>query len=398
MRTTNTTLIRLVPLLLLVLASGRALSAQPSLVTGYVQTVPLASSATPLASSNGSSFNRLRLTTDPVFGSVSVIVAYEHAVTFRLRSTPAGSGVGVVPGGGEWFDLQWTVVENEHAQWRHRFDRLRMGWNPTGGVELSAGRQAVSWGTTLFLTPADPFSPFSPSDPFREFRAGVDAARIRFNPTPLSEIDVVVRPTKTPVGEELTALGRGLMTVRNWEISGWGGSLYGDPAGAVATAGALGAFALRGEAAIREVVNRIVFRGTIGLDRFFRVAGRDLYLLVEYQHDGLAASSADEYLEVLRSEPFARGELQVLGRDETVLQASYQLHPLWSVSGLWLWNLNDGSALLSPSVAYSASDETAVLGGVLVGIGDDRLTAARPLPSEYGLSGTTAYLSVSWFF
>lgn len=398
MRTTNTTLIRSVPLLLLVLASSRTLCAQPPLVTGYVQTVPLASSTTPLAASNGSSFNRLRLTIAPVVGSVSVNVAYEHAATFRLRNTLARSGVGAVPSGGEWFDLQWTVVEKEHTQWRHRFDRLRMGWNPTGGVELSAGRQAVSWGTTLFLTPADPFSPFSPADPFREFRAGVDAARIRLNPTPLSELDVVVRPTKTSVGEELTALGRGLMTVRNWEISGWGGSLYGDPAGAVAAAGALGAFALRGEAAIREVVNRIVFRGTIGLDRLFRVAGRDLYFLVEYQHDGLAASSADEYLEVLRSEPFARGELQVLGRDETVLQASYQLHPLWSASGLWLWNLNDRSALLSSSMAYSASDETAVRGGVLVGIGDDRLTAVRPLPSEYGLSGTTAYLSVSWFF
>jgi hypothetical protein len=384
-------------LLLFVLATSQTLSAQP-LVTGYVQTVPLASTTTPLADSNASSFSRFRLTTAPVFGSISVDVAYEHAATFRLRDTPGGSGVGTVPSGGEWLALQWGLVDDEHGQWGHRFDRLRVGWNPTSGVELSAGRQAVSWGTTLFLTPADPFSPFSPADPFREFRAGVDAARIRLNPTPLSEIDVVVRPTETSVGEELTALGRGLMTVRNWEISGWGGSLYGDPAGAVAATGALGAFAIRGEAAFREVVNRSVFRGTIGVDRLFRVAGRDLYLLAEYQHDGLAASSPDEYVDVLRSEPFARGELQVLGRDETVLQASYQLHPLWSVSGLWLWNLNDRSALLSSSVAYSASDETAILGGVLVGIGDDELTVDRPLPSEYGLSGTTAYLSVSWFF
>ena len=397
MRTTSITLIRLGLSLLLVLAS-RPLHAQAPPVTGYVQTVPLASSTTELADSNANSFNRFRLTTAPVFGSVSVDVAYEHAATLRLRDTPAGLGVGTVPSGGEWLELQWALVNEEHVQWGHRFDRLRVGWNPTGGVELSAGRQAVSWGTTLFLTPADPFSPFSPADPFREFRAGVDAARIRLNPTPLSEIDVVVRPTETSVGEELTALGRGLMTVKNWEISGWGGSLYGDPAGALAVAGALGAFAVRGEAAFREMVNRSVFRGTIGVDRLFRVAGRDLYLLAEYQHDGLAASSPDEYLDVLRSEPFARGELQVLGRDETVLQASYQLHPLWSVSGLWLWNVNDRSALLSPSVVYSASDETAILGGVLVGTGDDQVTVERPLPSEYGLSGTTAYLSVSWFF
>ena len=398
MRTTCTTRTRSVLLIVVVLTSSRALHAQSPLVSGYIQTVPLASDSTPLTESNISSFNRFRLTTEPVFKDLAFEVAYEHAATFRLRGVPTGSSVGVVPSGGEWLDLQWTVSEKKHVLWRHRFDRLAVGWNPTGGLQLSVGRQAVSWGTTLFLTPADPFSPFSPADPFREFRAGVDAARIRFNPTPLSELDVVVRPTKTGAGNELTALGRGLMTVSNWEISGWGGTLYGDASGAVAAAGALGAFAIRGEAAIRDLVDGVVFRGTIGLDRLFRVAGRDLYLLVEYQRNGLAASGADEYLDVLRSESFARGELQVLGRDETVLQATYQLHPLWSVAGLWLWNVNDRSALLSPSLSYLASDAAAVLGGLVVGIGDDQLTTERPLPSEYGLAGITAYLSVSWFF
>ena len=112
----------------------------------------------------------------------------------------------------------------------------------------------------------------------------------------------------------------------------------------------------------------------------------------------LGASSPDDYVGVLTSDPFARGELQVLGRDEIALQASYQLHPLWSVAALGLWNLNDGSLLLSPSVAYSASDEIAVSGGLFFGFGDDAPTPGRPLPSEYGLTGTTAYASFSIFF
>ena len=376
--------------------SGR-LHAQPS-VTSYVQSVPLASGSTPLSDSNLSSFNRFRLTTEPVFNGFTFDVAYEHAATFRQRPTPAGLGVGVVPSGGEWFDLQQTITEEEHVRWEHRFDRLRIGWRPTGAVELSGGRQAVSWGTTLFLTPADPFSPFSPADPFREFRAGVDAVRVRINPTPLSEVEVVVRPTKTDAGEELTALGRGLMTVKNWELSGWGGTLYGDPAGAVAAAGALGSLAVRGEAVVREVAGRVAFRGTIGVDRLLQVGGRDLFVLAEYQRDGLGAGGTEEYLGVLLSEPFTRGELQVLGRDETVVQASYQLHPLWGVAGLWLWNLNDRGVLLSPSVSYSASEEASVTGGLLFGLGDDQITPDRPLPSEYGLAGATAYLSMSWFF
>ena len=396
----TTTIIRLGQTILLCVCSlvlSAPLYAQP-LVSGYVQSVPFASGSTAFSESNVSSFNRFRFMAEPSFKNLTASVAFEHIATFRQKPTPIGFGVGVVPSGGEWFDLQQTITEQTHVRWEQRFDRLRIGWSPIDAVELSVGRQAVSWGTTLFLTPADPFSPFSPADPFREFRTGVDAARVRINPTPLSEVDLAIRPTKTGAGEETTALGRGLMTVKNWELSGWGGTLYGDPAGAAAAAGAVGALAVRGEAVVRNVAGRVAFRGAIGIDRLLRINGRDLFVLGEYQHDGLGAASVEEYLGVLLSEPFTRGELQVLGRDETVVQASYQLHPLWGVAGLWLWNLNDRSMLLSPSMSYSASEEANVTAGLFFGLGDDNVTPDRQLPSEYGLAGATAYLSMSWFF
>ena len=373
--------------------------AQSDWVTGYLQTVPLYTGSTTLQDSNISSFNRFRLTTRPVIGQVAVEAAYEHAASFRRLRIIGGPAVGVVPSGGQWLKLQWDVADNEHVLWQHRFDRLHVGWSPTRGVELSAGRQAVSWGTTLFLTPADPFVPFSPADPFREFRAGIDAARLRLSPTPLSEIDIVVRGTKTDgLGEELSALVRGLITVSNWEISGWGGALYGDAVGSMAAAGAIGAWAVRGEAVIRKINADLKFRGSVGVDRLLQVNRRDLTLLVEYQRDGLGGARPEEYLSVVTSDPFARGELQVVGRDETILQGAYQVHPLWNIAGLWLWNLNDRSALLSPSVLYSVSDESVLAGGVFFGIGADENTPARPLPSEYGMAGTTGYVSLSWFF
>jgi hypothetical protein len=68
------------------------------------------------------------------------------------------------------------------------------------------------------------------------------------------------------------------------------------------------------------------------------------------------------------------------------------------LSGLWLWNLNDRSALLAPSLSYSAGDEVTMSGGVYFGVGENTVTPHRPLASEYGLSGTTGYASISWFF
>jgi hypothetical protein len=63
-----------------------------------------------------------------------------------------------------------------------------------------------------------------------------------------------------------------------------------------------------------------------------------------------------------------------------------------------LWNLGDGSALLSPSFAYSASDSASVTGGLFFGFGPSELRSPEVLPSEYGLVPATAYLSVSLFF
>ena len=372
--------------------------AQSRWLSGYLQTVPLASGSTALIDSNFSNFNRFRLTSEPMWDTLSIVAVYEHAATIRRRESPLGPGVGAIPGGGEWMPLQWILADEEHLLWQHRLDRLRMGWSPTSAVEFAVGRQAVSWGTTLFLNPADPFAPFNPADPFREFRAGVDAARLRAYPSPLSEIDVVVRPTTTAVGEELTALVRGLTTVSNWELSVWGGSLYGDAAGAFGASGALGSWALRGEGAVRGVADTVVFRGTIGVDRQLQVYRHDLFLIVEYQYDRLAATDATDYLELLQSNPFLRGELQVLGRNESILQASYQVHPLWSVGGQWLFNMSDGSSLVSPSIAYSAGDDASISGALFLGFGDEEPTLARPLPSEFGLAGTTTHVSLSWYF
>jgi len=374
--------------------------AQSTWVSGYLQTVPLFSGATQFSQNSFSDFNRIRLTIDPSWGPLSVETAYDNTVSFRQRAGSSGFGLDTVPRGGEWLPLGGTLTgsNREHVLWSHRLDRLNIGFSPTDAVDLTVGRQAVSWGTTLFLTPADPFLPFSPADPFRQFRGGVDAARLRLYPGPLSALDLVVRVTDTPMGQEVTALGRGLTTWRNWELSAWAGTLYGDAAGAVGATGGIGPWAVRVEAVIRAIGGRIIGRGTVGLDRNIQVGGRDLYLVLEYQRDGLAASEPDEYLALLLTSEFLRGELQTLGRDEAVAQAAYQFHPLWSLSGLAMWNMNDGSVLLAPGVGYSAGDETTISGGIYFGHGADTVTATRPLPSEFGLSGTTGYLSVSFFF
>lgn len=369
-------------------------------IRGYYLNVPTWSDSNLAAAGGLGDLNRLRLMTEPRAGAFEVQIAYEQLLTWSQRPGPTASGlfVDVVPSGGEWLDLQWTIEETDHVTWAHRFDRLAVSWAPAGWVTIGAGRQAISWASTLSLTPADPFIPFDPSDPFREYRAGVDALRLQFFPGPLSDIDLVVRPASYSSGQTLTALVRGRTVWRSWELSAWLGALHDEPAVALGAVGAIGPVAVRGEATLRQEGDSVVFRGAVGLDGRFDVLGRDLYYGLEYQRDGFGASRSEDLLASAQSPAFARGELQVLGRDELVVQGSYQVHPLWTIHLFVLTNLEDPSTLASPAVSYSVGNEAAARGGVFFGLGDDTPRSTAPIPSEYGLVPLFVYASLSVFF
>ncbi len=386
---------------LAVLATLPGAGAAQSLdVSGYALGVVTRARAGDLGPGGTSWLGRGRLMATWNLGPFSLEAAYEHL----LQRTPPGGGFAITtPGGtassgaGDWLGVDWTVRETSRTSWRQRFDRLALHVD-AGPVEVVAGRQAISWATTLYLTPADPFSPFDPSDPFREYRGGVDALRVRYSAGAFSELEAVVRPARTPFGTTLTALARGQTAVGSWSLGAWGGMLHDEAAGAVFATGAVGANAVRGEVEVRKApTGGATARGAVGVDRRFSVAGRDLYGVAELQVDGLGAASADGLPAVLASKPFARGEMQVLGRTEAAIQASYQVHPLVEVDLMGLTDLSDGSLLVAPGASWSATAAATVRLGLFKGFGHGTYDPLHP-GSEYGSVPGIVYLSLSWFF
>jgi hypothetical protein len=343
---------------------------------------------------------RLRIIPGFRGGPLSVDVAWEHLVV-RQRGNPAGSGFlpGTATGEGtDWLDLGGTIHSGADSRWTHRLDRLSLSWEGDA-FAVTVGRQTISWATTLFLTPADPFSPFDPSEPFREYRGGVDAVRLRAFPGPFTELEVVVRGAGTPDGDRATALARAQTSRGGWAFGGWGGWVYDRPAGALFASGAVGEYALRTEATLRDAEESgdAVLRAAVGLDRRFSIWRRDVYAIWELQYDGLGAASASKLLDIILSKPFSRGELQVLGQWASMLQATAQVHPLVAVDGLALASLGDGSVLLSPGISWSASASASVRIGAFLGIGDAGWRDGAP-GSEYGTLPNVVYASLSWFF
>ena len=356
--------------------------------TGYVQSAVVA----PQSDGRGGEaawFSEIRFAAEGDAGPLRLGAAYEFGLR---RAAP------VAETGTDWLDLQGDLSNGGRLESRHRVDRLQLSWSSADGMDAIIGRQAISWGTTAYLTPADPFVPFSPSDTFRDYRRGIDALRLRAYPDALSEVELVLRPSRLQDREEMTALARALTTWGNWEVSAWAGSLYGDAAIALGAAGETAGSALRFETSFRDTGRQIRIRGTLGTYPTFEIAERSLSLALEYQHDGLGAARREDFEGLLQSGPYRRGELQLPGRDQVLARAAYQIHPLWEVATLVLWNLNTGSAVLAPGFSYSVSDEATLTGSAVANIRDWIPEDALPADARDRTESIAVQLSLTWYF
>lgn len=375
------------------------LSAQTPSVRGYYLQVGIGIDSSPYTERSLFDVQRLRLMSSLSIGNVTFDAAYEHVLQLSTSSISSSGGfaggLGTARSSGDWIPLQGTIADGEHAEWRHRVDRATVEY-AVNSFELTVGRQPISWATTLILTPADPFVPFDPSEPFREYRAGVDAARVRFFPGPFTEVEAVVRPAKTPVGNTVTALGRVRTAVGRWEFAGWAGAVHDEPSVSAGATVTLQGAVLRGEAVLRRENDETVFRAAAGADRSWSVAGHTLYVAVEYQHDGFGAANASQLPAAALSPAAQRGELLTYSRHAMALQASYDLHPLVGASALALWSLSDGSVLVSPGVSYSASGSVSLRVGAFAGFG--RETAGAFPGSEFGAIPVIGYVALTGFF
>ncbi len=383
--------------LLALLIAGPAKGQQATHLTlsGYGLNVGTAAGGSRYSPSGVADFQRLRGMLDIRHGPVRFDVAYEHTLLIHQTGTEIGApGLRLPSSVGNWWDLGGSIDAGEDWEWRHRLDRLGATVEIADDVELTMGRQVISWASTLLLTPADPFSPFDPADPFREYRAGVDAMRLRAYLGPTSEMDLVIRPTHDVTEDRMTALVRGSISAREWDLSAWGGALYDAAAVGVGAVGAVGDWAVRVEASLREHDGGTALRGTIGIDRRMTVRDRDLYIVAEYRRDGFGAGKgAIETLQT--SAPVQRGELQLASRDAGAFQLSLQIHPLVAVSLLTLLSLNDQSGLVGPGVGWAIGSNSSIAVGAFVPWGKER---ANTLASEFGDVPVVGYASLSVFF
>ena len=255
---------------------------------------------------------------------------------------------------------------------------------PLGRVDLTLGRQAISWGSAWFWKPTDRFSPFSPMDVDPDVKRGVDAARAEVYLGQTTSLDLITSFEHHDEGDRAlwvhggarfrTTLGRydlalSLARFQFQDDADW--MIGAEYTGEIWDLGFRGEVALN----IQEEARSTDLEAVVGLDYTLTWLGqRKLTLAAEGFYNGYGVADANDYLPFLmdpkKSARLWRGEAFHVGRYYAGLSASQELNPLWTLTLSSIANLGDPSALFTAGLRWSIVQNARVTAGLMLPVGE----------------------------
>ncbi len=267
-------------------------------------------------------------------------------------------------------DMSWTPVDAPNYMLEGRVDRLAAKIS-VPHLDVTIGRQPVSFGSSWIFTPMDLVAPFTPTDIDTEYKPGVDAARVDTYFGMAGQVTAVAAYAGDWSADGMVFAMHGAYTVGITDLGLFAAYNRAEPVFGLNVASSIGPVGLHGE-------------GTVTLppedldeDPFVRAAFganwmplEDLSLMGEVYVQTMGGADASEYLAVYSSERFARGELWAAGRYYGALTVGYQLTPLIGTSVFGVVNLTDPSAMVGPSLSWSVADNADLSLGAFFGAGE----------------------------
>lgn len=372
---------------------------------GSLRSLNLVSAEAPeeLAPDSRLSSTRLRL---EGFWPASPGWRVEAATDYQLLGTdPAG----IIPLPGEGVnrrvDLDRTWHHDDGWDSRLQIDRLNLS-GTTGRLDAVIGRQAIGFGRIVISSPLDIIAPFPPYALDTDVRPGVDALRLNVHYGLDGQLGAVaVFGDRARHNSYLATWADNHAGV---DLLAIGGLLRERPMVGAGVAGSIGTLGLKGEAAVYDG-ERV---GTPGgdlhrrmamaaVEGWYRFAG-GVTLVVQYLYNGAGVDDPADYPQAALSAPLQEGLSALLGRNYLLAAPGYELHPLVTLNGLLIWNLDDGSRLLRPSFAINLADNLSL--ELFWTHPAGRHPRSRPFPqppeprSEFGNQGESGGFFLKWYF
>ncbi|MGD2123065.1 MAG: hypothetical protein PVJ76_15030 [Gemmatimonadota bacterium] len=322
------------------------------------------------------------------------IQAQVSSAKLEAAGSTVGFGVSVIPG--RRWDLSNVWIDKDRLRVWHDIDRLSLTWY-TDLADVTAGRQAITWGISNLFPVSDLWAQFSPFELDTEEKPGIDAVRILSYPSGGLELDAVIADRGS--SRKLSAGVRMSLGLPWADLYAGGGKLWREAMGLVGISAPVGVYKLRAEGVLPYDLDAHGFklpRATLGVDRL----GGSTMFSMEYNFNGIGATDAEAYVGVLGDPRLAQGETYFLGRHNLGSTA------LWtpgndrlSLSLTGLLNLQDPSSALVPNLTYDLGQATRLSLGGLVSFGDTPIFAPElELRSEFGTYGDFVFTMLSVYF
>ncbi len=301
------------------------------------------------------------------------------------------------------FDLDHSWHHQSGWDSRLQIDRINTTW--TGeNVDMTFGRQAVGFGRIAISSPLDIIAPFAPDALDTDFRPGVDALRLTSYYGLDGQLGGVV--VMGDVDRHNSYLVTWVDNIAGIDLLAIGGSLRKRPMIGFGGAGDLGPLGLKAEMAIYKGERVDQPGGDLhehmvisAVELWYRF-DNGLSVITEYLHNGAGENDPAKYSQVLFSAPYLEGLASLLGRHYLLTTANYELHPLVSLNGLLIWNMQDDSWLLRPTLDVSLADNVSLELFWTYPEGDSprKRFLFTEVRSEFGSYGQSGGLFLKWFF
>ncbi len=301
----------------------------------------------------------------------------------------------------------WHWGDQGDVDARLQADRLAVKL-ALAGVDVTAGRQAITFGKAYFWNPLDVFRPFPALQLDRDYKAGVDALRIDVALGSFSGCTLVgvLGDARRRSWYSSAAVARAFTTWRAWDLTLQGGKIHGGYQVGGGSQGELGPFDLRAEASWflpereqrpaneRELPEAL--SAVLGAGRRLDRTGVD----VEYLYNGAGRVSLARAWPLVMEGLLPQASRHVIGAAVT-----HEATPLLKASLKTVVSLSDGSVLFQPGVAYSAADEVSLTAGAVLAFGERPVVEldAQGEPSlryrsEFGSYPHVFYLESTFYF
>ena len=316
-----------------------------------------------------------------------------------LFTLPAATSLpGVTEGGGPLFrglgrGSAWSESEH-HRLWAEvAYANLRFSHR---NADLVIGRQAVTFGRSFFWNPTDWLTSFTPTEIDREYKPGVDAARLSFALGRFSGAELFYAYGEDGERDQSALVGRAYTNLGGWDLEVLGGSVWIDDRLGFAFSGDLGGAGVRGELSWHEPRTgdeESFLRATLETDYRWPSS---LYLIFELHHSGWGSTEVEDFAELFASPRLLTGQVANVGRHYLATRLSYEITPIANGSLAVLVNQHDGSGLAHPTFSRSLSDESRLVLGANLPWGP--APSAEGPRSEYGSYASTLWLRWQWSF